>query len=134
MNNAIPFPAHAALTYKPSVFYFRKDLHESKDRQEAVKAAVTVCAEFELLRDWSAQHGVLPQTNVHTTADMLRRAIRESGSHGQVILLGLFVCHELEELKRIVREAGFIPPKWFVSPSEAKEKGWEMAEDCAVNL
>lgn len=121
----------SASTYQPSVFYFRKDLRNSKSRDEAVKVAVCVCDEFERLRDWAGQCGVLPETNVHVAADMLRSAMRQSTSHAQIILLGLFVCHELEELKRVVRQAGLIPPKWFVSPGEAEAKGW--TEDEAVN-
>lgn len=54
-----------------------------------------------------------------------RRALRESTSHDRAIVVGLVVCHELEQLKAWVREQGMIPPKWMADPDEVAEKGWE---------
>jgi hypothetical protein len=115
-------------TYKPSVFYFRKALRDSANCDHAVEIAVTVCTEFERLREWAIDQSVIPPSNIHVAADLLRAAIRESRSHGQVILLGLFVCHELEELKAVVRAVGLIPPKWIVAPEEAADKSWLVEE------
>jgi hypothetical protein len=53
-----------------------------------------------------------------------RKALRESQSHERSIVVGLVICHELEQLKAWVREQGLIPPKWVVDPQEAQEKGW----------
>lgn len=129
-------PHSKPLSYQPSVFYFRRDLRTSASIPEAINVALTVVGEFERLREWSAQHGVLPSSNVHVGADLLRESMRNSTSHVQIIVLGLYVCHELEELKQMVRNAGLIPPKWEVAPDEAREKGWvleDRADDDAVN-
>ena len=56
-----------------------------------------------------------------------RRALRCSDSHQSAIEVGLVVCSELEMLKQWVRDQGMIPPKFVVHPSEAQEKGWEVA-------
>jgi hypothetical protein len=55
-----------------------------------------------------------------------RKALRESSSHERAIVVGLIVCHELEELKQWVRDHGMIPPKKFIMPEEAEEKDWEV--------
>lgn len=54
-----------------------------------------------------------------------RKALRESRSRERAVVVGLIVCHELEQLKAWVRERGLIPPKWIVSDEEAYEKGWD---------
>jgi hypothetical protein len=129
-DNPAPTPT-ALLSFKPSVFYFRKALRESATRDVALTVANVITKEFERLRDWAAEKEILPPSNVHVAADLLRQAIAASGSHAQVIILGLFVCHELEELKAIIRDAGLIPPKWLITPEEAAQKGWVGRE--AVN-
>ena len=53
-----------------------------------------------------------------------RRDLRSAQTVERAIAVGLVVCHELEQLKAWVVEQGFVPPKWIVSPAEAKEKGW----------
>ncbi len=120
--------------YKPSVFYFRKALDESRTTAEAIKTALIVCAEFEYLRQWSMERGVLPAMETLASMDCLRRAIREERSHGQVVVLGLYLCHELEQLKAAVRAAGLQPPKWIVAPEEAAAKGWEDRSGLAMDF
>ena len=53
-----------------------------------------------------------------------RKALREAETRDRAVVVGLVVCHELEQLKAWVREQGMIPPKWIVDPHEAEEKGW----------
>jgi hypothetical protein len=119
-------------TYQPSVFYFRKDLRESRSRDRAITVALVVCAELEQLRGWAGAQSVIPGVDATAAVECLRAAIRQSSSHSQAILLGLFLCHELEQLKALVRNCGFIPPKWIVAPEEAHAKGWDLED--AVNL
>lgn len=116
-------------SYKPSVFYFRKLLHESTSTERAITGALIAASELEHLKTWcGGEVQLLPAANFAAGATCLRDALRQSGSHAQAILLGLFVCHELEQLKAFVREAGLIPPKWIVAPEEAEEKGWRRAD------
>jgi hypothetical protein len=83
-------------TYKPSVFYFRKKLHEAKSRDRAITVALIVSAELEQLKLWSATQGIGLCDGVTASAECMREALRTSGSRSQVILLGLFLCHELD--------------------------------------
>jgi hypothetical protein len=102
--------------YKPSVFYFRDDLRRTKTADEASRIALVVVNEYERLRNWACEQGLVHPSPIHVAAELLRIAI------------GMYVCHELEEMKRVVREAGLIPPKWEVSPHEASAKGWTVHE------
>jgi hypothetical protein len=111
-------------TYKPSVFYFRKALHEALAREDAVAIAMTVHAEFARLQRWTREREIIDERISEHGIAMFERAIRASTALGQPVLLGLFLCHELEQLKAIVRDHGLIPPKWFVTAEEAGEKGW----------
>jgi len=121
------------LSYKPSVFYFRRALRESANITVAQRLACDISREFEMLREWAGWYGVLPETDVHVSAEILREAIGKAASHGQAILLGLFLCHELEQLKANVHRAGLVPPKCIVARAEAEEKGVPF-EDHAAHL
>jgi hypothetical protein len=131
-ENMIPFPDASSgdrelpstPSYQPSVFYFRQSLREANCCRAAVAVANNICTEFELLREWAEQFGVLPHSNAHVASDLLREAISASTSRTQVVALGMFVCHELEALKAAVRDRGLIPPKWVVDPREREAKGW----------
>lgn len=119
------FQVEPTVSYKPSVWYFRKSLRESESRQKAVTVSLVVCCELEQLRVWAGDKGATPRAEGVTAAiECMRHALRASKSHDQVIMLGLYLCHELEQLKAVVREFGLIPPKWIVDPQEAEEKGW----------
>lgn len=47
-------------TYKPSAFYFRKALRESKTRAEAVEIGLTAVLELEQLKAWVREQGLIP--------------------------------------------------------------------------
>jgi hypothetical protein len=122
MNDPIQFPAPT--TYQPSVFYFRRKLRNAPDRKGVIHEASIVCAELERLKEWSTEMGVLPAGDWTAAANLLRDALQVCGSRDQAVLLGLFLCHELEGLKAAVRDVGLIPPKWHVDEDELAEKGW----------
>lgn len=129
-------PEKYPLTFKPSVYYFRNDLRKALTVTEAASVAVSVVNEFERLRSWASDQQVMPEAAVHLSAELLRVAIERAATIEAVIAIGMFACHELEELKRIIRDAGMIPPKWEVSPGEARDKGWlveEAVQSDAVN-
>lgn len=143
-ENIVPFPSvprsggrdpvhppgaePAPAIYRPSVFYFRRELHVARTRGRAITVALIVHDEFLELRQWAADRDVIAVgEQFGASAACLRAALESSTSLGQAILLGLFLCHELEMLKAQVREAGLIPPKWIVLPEEAEEKGWDRA-------
>jgi hypothetical protein len=65
-----------------------------------------------------------PTSSYKPSVYYFRKALRESSSQEGAIVVGLVVCHELEQLKAWVREQGMIPPKWLVLGEEADEKGW----------
>ncbi len=114
--------------YKPSVFYFRKALDESRTKQAAIDAALLVAAEFDQLRQWAIEQRVLPPMETGAAMACLSQAIREERAHGQVVVLGLYLCHELEQLKAAVRAVGLIPPKWILAPEEVESKGWQIED------
>jgi hypothetical protein len=121
----------SAADYKASVWYFRRDLRASANVHQAVAMALTISRETEMLREWAGWHGVLPEVNVHVSAGILRDAIRLTTSHMQAIKFGLFLCHELEQLKAQACAAGLVPPKCVVARAEAEEKGWAAHQEAS---
>lgn len=113
--------------YKPSVWYFRDDLNRSPDRAFAINVALTIADEVDQLRTWMIGQGAFPPLDFRAAVGILRMFLAKSTSHGQAIMIGLYLCHELEQLKAHARACGMIPPKWNVSPSEAADKNWESA-------
>ncbi len=121
-------------TYKPSVFYFRHQLGTSQTCERAKTVALIVANELEQLKLWSAEQGLLLEPGIAAAAALMRLAIKDATSHMQAVILGFFLCHELEQLKALVRAHGMIPPKWIVAPEEAEEKGWTEVGDEAVDF
>jgi hypothetical protein len=128
MNDTSPLGEQP--TFKPSVFYFRRSLRESTSLERATTVALIVAAELEQLKLWTVEQNMLPaDDSVGGAFELLKEALRKCESHGQAILLGLFLCHELEQLKALVRWHGLIPPKWIIAPEEAGDKGWNLAAE-----
>lgn len=48
------------LSYKPSVYYFRKSLREAETRERAVTVGLIVCHELEQLKAWVREQGMIP--------------------------------------------------------------------------
>ena len=115
--------------HKPSVFYFRRELREASTRERAMTVALILLSEYSQLRAWSGEQGIIPDCPYEPAAECMKAAIVDSASHAQAILLGLFLCHELEQAQNAVCEAGLMPPKWIVMPKEAEEKGWACEDD-----
>ena len=47
-------------TYKPSAFYFRRELRATKTREEAVEIGLRVVLELEQLKAWVREQGLFP--------------------------------------------------------------------------
>lgn len=47
-------------SYKPSAYYLRKALRESKTREEAVDIGMTAVLELEQLKAYMREHGLIP--------------------------------------------------------------------------
>ena len=51
-------------SYKPSVYYFRKALRESRSHERAVVVGLIVCHELELLKEWVRSKGLIPPKTI----------------------------------------------------------------------
>ena len=49
-----------ALSYKPSVYYFRKELREAEAAEELRELGLGVVAELEMLKAWVRAQGLVP--------------------------------------------------------------------------
>jgi hypothetical protein len=65
------------------------------------------------------------------SAFFARDEIRRARTKREVVEIGLRLVRELEAHKAWIREQGFIPPKFFVTRSERRAKGWLRAGPCA---
>lgn len=113
-NSALP----TLVSYRPSAFYFRRDLRAAKDRREVFLVVETLVAETAQIEEFGRRHGIefaerQPRPRRVLGLESLRR-------------IGLDMCRELEEVKARVRARGLIPPKCHIMGSEADEKGWEV--------
>lgn len=50
----------APLSYKPSAWYYRKALRESKDPRQIRVVGLHVVSEYERLREWVREQGMIP--------------------------------------------------------------------------
>jgi hypothetical protein len=48
------------LSYRPSLFYLRQELHHAQSIEHAVETGLWVCREYERLREWCRQRGAIP--------------------------------------------------------------------------
>lgn len=54
-----------------------------------------------------------------------RQALRGVTSKTEAVEIGLRLVRELEAHKAWIRAQGFIPPKFYITQSEARAKGWQ---------
>lgn len=59
----------APVSYKPSVYYFRKALRETTDPAELRRLGLTLCRAYELEREWIRDHGMIPPKMVVLQAE-----------------------------------------------------------------
>jgi hypothetical protein len=56
------------IDYRPGVGYFRRALHDSATREDAIGIALVVIRELERTRDWLHKHELpVPKWEVHPT-------------------------------------------------------------------
>jgi hypothetical protein len=115
MPENAPSPAVAPLSYRPSAYYFRKELRAAKSVKVAGALVGTLRAELILLSEWIAEQGLKAPSadSLRIAAPTRLVAMRE---------LGLALCRELEAMKAWVREHGLIPPRFNATAAEAEDK------------
>lgn len=103
------------VSYRPSAFYYRATLRESRSRTEAIALTLSVVNELESLHAWARARGVRVAGNPSEDAAV---GLHQARTRAAVVVVGRAVILRLEELKAAIRADGLIPPRWFALPEE----------------
>lgn len=115
-SDAIP-ALSAFVSYKPSAFYFRRDLRAARDATTILAIVTTLLSEIKWCTEFGMAHGIEFEKRAQTETPNGIRGLRE---------FGLTLCTELETVKQLIRDHDLIPPKRNIMRSEAVEKGWDV--------
>ncbi len=115
------------LFYRPGAFYFRRDIRNSQRTSRVIEIGLVVCHETEMLQAWACGFRVNFSDQVAGAylgglAGKIKRAVLLEDA----VEAALEACRIFEQTCAEIWAAGWIPPRWRVSPDEADEKG--MAE------
>ncbi|MCX6952941.1 MAG: hypothetical protein NTV51_12365 [Verrucomicrobia bacterium] len=124
------------LSYKPSAFYYRRDIRAARSKAAVQTLANRQVTEMEMLYQWIYDNGFAPRGGIFPpsvssdlTAFDYRSRISAGRSKADVIECALTVVLEHENLRQWVRDVHkVIPPKWYLSPSEQQAKQDEEAD------
>ena len=64
-----------ALSYKPSSYYFRTELHAAQTREETLAIGLHVIDELERLKAWTRGHGLIPPKWFITPSERAAKAM-----------------------------------------------------------
>lgn len=61
------------VSYKPSVYYWRKQIREARTMQDLRDASFNLCNELELLKAWVREQGMIPPKRIVTKEEAFEK-------------------------------------------------------------